>query len=62
MKNRFFFFFKNIIKPIKKISKLTNRFIFRKKWDIVTIKEITVNPKNISVKKLFSVFNLNNEP
>ena len=62
MKNRFFFFFKNIIKHIKKISKLTNRFIFRKKWDIVTIKEITVNPKNISIKKLFSVFNLINDP
>ena len=62
MKNRFFFFFKNIIKRIKKISKLTNRFIFRKKWDIVTIKEITVNPKNISIKKLFSVFNLINDP
>ena len=44
--------------PKIKIKEIKKRFILKKKWTIVTKKEITIKPKNISRKKFFLIVKL----
>ena len=53
---------KKIEIPVKKIKKLISKFILKKKWIKVIMKEIIVKPKKIFKKKFFLMSNLTRHP